>query len=1195
MEKRKNSVTSLSTMNSQTSPMQSNTRNLTTGQMMNVDTRFKKNYKKQGYPGKSPKAKQPAKFNSHPLAPPFGQISGQVPGQMPYVMPYGMQMNMNTMSPINMQQMNMHMQQMALNMQQMNMQMPNMSIPMPQNNQLGNMPRYSVNDVKTGTYYFPNGEIFRPRVSPSRRNKPNKIKQDHIPKQPIPQDSRASTDAGKPNDVNSNIAMFQNALNQQLQQHPPGKLPQKFLQQFQQFQQFQAPPVYSQPLPYQAYQQFNSNSSSSTSLKTLQSTNLTKLINNNNSDPSFQTSLDTTMKSELNVSSSTSNSLTRCTSPPSSDKETSNKDTINTKGLEIEMTNKIDTVVQDISTPASSVNEEFSTPSSTPNAYLDNLYSNGGSDSSNDEDEITPILEAFPESVKGNTENTSSLNPLVLSQDSFVSAKISDSEARLESPVEQIDEIEQHTVDPETKQEVETVDRSPSRPNLVPISSSGSGYEDSLAPNNFEGVTAKSISIADSFVPSTPKQQTDTNKQLPGLPQTDISEPEKAKSPSSIIPSPSSTESYDDDFINDYKSSPLKLQYEKSVAKESLNYDTPKSKQEIVTPRRSLSGITAVPSQQVTDRMPSPSLTDEEFESLAKEANALRNSENLVEYSPQALESNDTKVITIDKPSSIYNGMNASLENVKVDEVKEILNKETNVEVAEIVKEIVPQKLVTKMVEETVQVSNVDKTDPMDKMDPVVKTKPKSMLDVLDSEPIHKNKPTPPTPKNQSPKSIKSPKAMKNKFKGEAIPLQLKFSPKTKTLSISRLRKKPPTSSPLIERFINTPRASGSLFKKGVEEELVNSESVGESVESNESSESNGGNRWRKIFKATNDAPPAVYKKRSNVSTSKEELHATNSQKSTSKKKKSFSLKDLRIPSLKREEIPATPELERNLTSLEPNEPEDKSPLFEPVADISLPTIETDDHLFDDMLNQFDEELEYVRRKSTIKGLSLTEPFLKDDELTRDQIEDQQMNDDDNNANGELSADQQQYSDDENADTLDFLKSEYVNMEDVRSFKSDASISGTIKSSRENEGKEETFILEKEQLHNLFDNINETQRRKLPMHLKYIKQFKDFDQIEVATKTFEHVSNDIKQNDVAVLILRKPDVNKAKVRVNFSNKICINETFSSNMYSRYNKSVTQYNLTGSVEITRIKNELNTYKCNEMLVHEKSQNNTHFFY
>lgn len=76
---------------------------------------------------------------------------------------------------------------------------------------------------------------------------------------------------------------------------------------------------------------------------------------------------------------------------------------------------------------------------------------------------------------------------------------------------------------------------------------------------------------------------------------------------------------------------------------------------------------------------------------------------------------------------------------------------------------------------------------------------------------------------------------------------------------------------------------------------------------------------------------------------------------------------------------------------------------------------------------------------------------------------------------------------------------------------------------------------------------------------------------------------------------RKQRQQQTNKRVNFNNKILINETFSSDVYKRYNKSVTQYSLSDPKEISNIKNEVNYYKCNEMLVHESSQNNTHFYY
>ncbi|KAG7191399.1 uncharacterized protein KQ657_003443 [Scheffersomyces spartinae] len=70
------------------------------------------------------------------------------------------------------------------------------------------------------------------------------------------------------------------------------------------------------------------------------------------------------------------------------------------------------------------------------------------------------------------------------------------------------------------------------------------------------------------------------------------------------------------------------------------------------------------------------------------------------------------------------------------------------------------------------------------------------------------------------------------------------------------------------------------------------------------------------------------------------------------------------------------------------------------------------------------------------------------------------------------------------------------------------------------------------------------------------------------------------------------NINKS---VQFDRKILINETFAPDQYRRYNKCVTQYTLTDPNEINKIKDELNTYKCNEMLIHNHSKKYTHFFY
>ena len=142
--------------------------------------------------------------------------------------------------------------------------------------------------------------------------------------------------------------------------------------------------------------------------------------------------------------------------------------------------------------------------------------------------------------------------------------------------------------------------------------------------------------------------------------------------------------------------------------------------------------------------------------------------------------------------------------------------------------------------------------------------------------------------------------------------------------------------------------------------------------------------------------------------------------------------------------------------------------------------------------------------------------------------------------------------------------------------------------------------------------------------MKYIRQFKDYPKIEVDMKKFEDLSEvklfvDESMNKRSILKRRKrmggggggftatmkqtmiggggegsSGSSSNSKRVVFTNKISINETFASDMYKRYNKAVTQYSLSDPKEINKIKNELNYYKCNEMLVHESSQNNTHFF-
>ncbi|RLV88871.1 hypothetical protein JA1_005448 [Spathaspora sp. JA1] len=147
-----------------------------------------------------------------------------------------------------------------------------------------------------------------------------------------------------------------------------------------------------------------------------------------------------------------------------------------------------------------------------------------------------------------------------------------------------------------------------------------------------------------------------------------------------------------------------------------------------------------------------------------------------------------------------------------------------------------------------------------------------------------------------------------------------------------------------------------------------------------------------------------------------------------------------------------------------------------------------------------------------------------------------------------------------------------------------------------------SIIIDYRELNYLFNILDDQQRRQLPSHLKYIRQFSDFKSVEINMKRFEDLTSTTNNPDTTCLsnsILRKkqdPAVPPLKKKVLFSNKIAINETFPAGVYKRFNKDITQYLFTDSrAEITRVKQELNHYKCNEMLVHESSQHNTHFFY
>lgn len=318
-----------------------------------------------------------------------------------------------------------------------------------------------------------------------------------------------------------------------------------------------------------------------------------------------------------------------------------------------------------------------------------------------------------------------------------------------------------------------------------------------------------------------------------------------------------------------------------------------------------------------------------------------------------------------------------------------------------------------------------------------------------------------------------------------------------------------------------------------------------------------------------------------------------------------------------------------------------------------LPTIETEANIFDDILTSFDEKLNSV---DVSKPSFINEPFLKDDELTRDQIEDQQMQDNVQLTDGSLeslpldmefiprltlsghraSIRHSRHNSDELYvdENIRYLQSELIWPVDNESIDK-LSVLTKIRSlevedvptpdplvgvsDQHVEDDSQTLIIDNEQLTNFFNNLTPQQRTRLPIHLKYIRQFKDFKTMEIKITRFDQFWMEYEQKNpvepsmyTSILKKRSPvnthtnslSSNSSKStaasaqqtkKVEFSNKISVNETFPPDMYRRYNKSVTQYTLTEPVQIHMIKNELNTYKCNEMLVHEKSQNNTHFFY
>ena len=104
----------------------------------------------------------------------------------------------------------------------------------------------------------------------------------------------------------------------------------------------------------------------------------------------------------------------------------------------------------------------------------------------------------------------------------------------------------------------------------------------------------------------------------------------------------------------------------------------------------------------------------------------------------------------------------------------------------------------------------------------------------------------------------------------------------------------------------------------------------------------------------------------------------------------------------------------------------------------------------------------------------------------------------------------------------------------------------------------ETIIINSEQLYYIFNNLTDFQRRHLPPHLKYIKQFRDYKYVEISVMKFEDLSEVEMKSDIvhsAPILKKKHDASAPKKKVMFSNKIFVNETFAPEMYKRYNLSL----------------------------------------
>jgi hypothetical protein len=285
----------------------------------------------------------------------------------------------------------------------------------------------------------------------------------------------------------------------------------------------------------------------------------------------------------------------------------------------------------------------------------------------------------------------------------------------------------------------------------------------------------------------------------------------------------------------------------------------------------------------------------------------------------------------------------------------------------------------------------------------------------------------------------------------------------------------------------------------------------------------------------------------------------------------------------------------------------------EPSIVTRLPSIRRSGNskLMTDFMCQFDrldEELSQEINLKSVLGNIRMDIFMKDDELSLAQIQDQKLKDsvltqssssssfddyiDDNILSVRAESDWEGYKDADEGELQPYVTVDGEERDD------DAVSQATIVADHKGDVLHTIrteVVFSQEQLEQAFQASEH--KKRLPAEIKYVKQFKDFDNVKVDYRKFEDLNGNTlsKRSDIVTESIMKHESCNGNKKVKFSNNININETFAPDMYKRYNKCVTQYTLTEPTEINKIKVELNNYKSLEMLVHEQSLNNTHFFY